>query len=84
MATSPTSELTQQSKQDLQARNDASAEKKAEAVAAATGDKTYIVAKGDTLSLIAKKNSVTVADLRSWNDLKNDNVKIGQVLKLGL
>ena len=84
VATSPTSELTQQSKQDLQARNEASAEKKAAAVAAATGDKTYVVAKGDTLSVIAKKNSVTVADLRSWNDLKNDNVKIGQVLKIGL
>ena len=84
VATSPTSELTQQSKQDLQARNEANAEKKAEAVAAATGDKTYIVAKGDTLSVIAKKNSVTVADLRSWNDLKSDNVKIGQVLKVGL
>jgi phosphate transport system substrate-binding protein len=27
---------------------------------------------------------VTVADLRSWNSLKNDNVKIGQVLKVGL
>lgn len=53
-------------------------------MAAATGDKTYIVAKGDTLSVIAKKNSVTVADLRSWNDLKSDNVKIGQVLKVGL
>lgn len=83
-AISPTSELTQQAKQDLQARNDANAEKKAEATAAASADKTYTVAKGDTLSVIAKKYSTTVADLRSWNSLKNDNVRIGQVLKVGL
>lgn len=83
VATSPTSELTQQSKQDLQARNEANAEKKAEA-AAASGDKVYTVSKGDTLSVIAKKYSVSVADLRGWNSLKNDNVKIGQVLKVGL
>jgi len=83
VATSPTSDLTQQAKQDLQARNDASTEKKVEA-AAANGDKVYTVSKGDTLSVIAKKYSVTVADLRSWNSLKNDNVKIGQVLKVGL
>ena len=94
-AIAPTSELTQQAKQDLQARNDASTEKKAEASAAATAnataaatsaalDKTYTVNKGDTLSVIAKKYSVSVTDLRSWNGLKNDNVKIGQVLKVSL
>ena len=94
-AIAPTSELTQQAKQDLQARNDATTEKKAEATAAATAnataaatssalDKTYTVVKGDTLSVIAKKYSVSVADLRSWNSLKNDNVKIGQVLKVSL
>jgi phosphate transport system substrate-binding protein len=83
-AIAPTSELTQQAKQDLQARNDASAEKKAETAGSSSLDKTYTVVKGDTLSVIAKKYSVTVADLRSWNSLKNDNVKIGQVLKVGL
>ena len=94
-AIAPTSELTQQATQDLQARNDATTEKKAEATAAATAnataaatssalDKTYTVVKGDTLSVIAKKYSVSVADLRSWNSLKNDNVKIGQVLKVSL
>lgn len=83
-AIAPTSELTQQAKQDLQARNDASAEKKAETAGPSSLDKTYTVVKGDTLSVIAKKYSVTVADLRSWNSLKNDNVKIGQVLKVGL
>jgi len=48
----------------------------------ATGDKTYTVSKGDTLGVIAKKYSVTVAQLKQWNNLSNDNVKIDQVLKV--
>jgi phosphate transport system substrate-binding protein len=44
--------------------------------------KLYTVSKGDTLSVIAKKHDVTVAQLRDWNHLKNDNLKIGQVLHL--
>jgi phosphate transport system substrate-binding protein len=40
------------------------------------------VDKGDTLSAIAQKHDVTVAQLRDWNHLKNDNLRIGQVLHL--
>ncbi len=43
---------------------------------------TYTVVKGDTLSGIAKKNSVQVTQLREWNHLKNDNLKLGQSLRL--
>ncbi|HET6911934.1 MAG TPA: substrate-binding domain-containing protein [Rhodanobacteraceae bacterium] len=43
---------------------------------------SYTVDKGDTLSSIARKYSVTVADLRKWNDLKNDILRVGQVLQL--
>jgi phosphate transport system substrate-binding protein len=42
----------------------------------------YTVSKGDTLSSIARKNSISVSDLRKWNGLKNDNLRVGQVLKL--
>lgn len=49
----------------------------------AAGGKTYKVAKGDTLFSIAKSHSVDVAQLRSWNHLKNDNVKLGQSLRIG-
>jgi phosphate transport system substrate-binding protein len=51
----------------------------------ATGDsgKTYTVAKGDTLFSIAKKHSVEVAQLRDWNHLKDNNVKLGQSLRVG-
>lgn len=44
--------------------------------------KLYTVSKGDTLSVIAKKHDLSVAQLRDWNHLKNDNLKIGQVLHL--
>ena len=45
--------------------------------------KLYTVSKGDTLSVIAKKHDVSVEKLREWNHLKNDNLRIGQVLHLG-
>ncbi len=49
--------------------------------AAAAGE-TYTVAKGDVLSSIAKKFSVSVSQLRNWNHLSSDNVKVGQVLQV--
>jgi phosphate transport system substrate-binding protein len=41
----------------------------------------YTVVSGDTLSKIARKNSVSVGDLRKWNGLHGDMLKVGQVLK---
>ena len=46
------------------------------------GGKTYTVSKGDTLSLIAKRHAVEVAQLREWNHLKNDQIRLGQVLRV--
>jgi membrane-bound lytic murein transglycosylase D len=43
---------------------------------------SYKVAKGDTLSKIARNNKTTVKQLRELNNLKNDNLKIGQALKV--
>ncbi|MBF2545118.1 1,4-beta-N-acetylmuramoylhydrolase [Listeria seeligeri] len=43
---------------------------------------TYTVVKGDTLSKIASKYKVSVANLKSWNNLKSDNIYIGQKLKV--
>lgn len=42
----------------------------------------YTVKKGDNLSLIADKNKVTIADLKQWNDLANNMVKVGEKLKI--
>lgn len=43
---------------------------------------TYSVQSGDTLSHISMKFDVSVAELRSWNGLKNDFLRIGQVLQV--
>jgi phosphate transport system substrate-binding protein len=55
---------------------------KAEKKPAAAGGKTYKVAAGDTLYSIAKKNNVDVNQLRAMNGLKDNNVKLGQTLKV--
>lgn len=43
---------------------------------------TYQVKSGDTLWSIAKKNKVTVSQIKSWNKLKSDRIKPKQVLRL--
>lgn len=53
----------------------------------ATADKkpaaTYRVAAGETLYSIARKHGVDVAQIRSWNHLKDNTVRTGQVLRVG-
>jgi phosphate transport system substrate-binding protein len=43
---------------------------------------TYTVSKGDTLSTIAKKHAVQPEQLREWNHLKSDRLKLGQSLRI--
>lgn len=48
-----------------------------------TGDTTidtYIVQSGDTLSHISIKFDVTVSQLKQWNNLRSDTIRVGQVL----
>ena len=45
-------------------------------------DKTYVVVKGDTLYSIAKKYNTTLDSIKSKNNLKNNTLSIGQVLKI--
>lgn len=47
-----------------------------------TGPRIYKVSKGDTLSSIAKRHTVDVIQLRQWNHLKNDQIKLGQILRV--
>lgn len=42
----------------------------------------YIVRSGDSLSKIAKKTGSTVAALKTMNGLKNDTIRVGQILKI--
>ena len=43
---------------------------------------TYTIRRGDTLSAIALRNGVALAELRRANNLKNDQIHIGQTLKI--
>ena len=43
---------------------------------------TYIVKSGDSLYSIAIKNKITVARLKSLNNLKSNNIKAGQTIIL--
>lgn len=40
----------------------------------------YTVVKGDTLSLIASRNNITVQQVKEWNKLSSDLILIGQKL----
>ncbi|TQR19366.1 3D domain-containing protein [Psychrobacillus vulpis] len=42
----------------------------------------YTVQKGDTLYKIAKKHNVSISNLKSWNNLKSDNIKPKQKLTI--
>ena len=44
--------------------------------------KQYQVRKGDTLGGIAARHGTSVKQLRQWNSLQHDRLKIGQTLKL--
>lgn len=50
----------------------------------ATGgvDITYAVVAGDAMSLIAQRFGVTSAAIRAANNLPNDDIRIGQILKI--
>jgi membrane-bound lytic murein transglycosylase D len=42
----------------------------------------YVVKKGDNMSIIAGINKVTIDELKEWNDLKTNVVKVGEKLKI--
>ena len=44
--------------------------------------KTHTVKKGETLSSISRKYGCTVNDIKKWNNLKSNTVKVGQKLKI--
>ena len=44
--------------------------------------RTHTVKKGETLNSIAKKYGCSVNDIKKWNNLKSNTVKVGQKLKI--
>lgn len=47
-----------------------------------TNVRTHTVKKGETLSSISRKYGCTVNDIKKWNGLKSNTVKVGQKLKI--
>lgn len=47
-----------------------------------TGRVRHKVKRGESLSAIASKHRVTVAQLKKWNRLKSNNLRVGQVLSV--
>lgn len=45
-------------------------------------DKTYTVQKGDTLYNLSKRFNVTIEQIKTWNGLAEEGIKIGQKLIL--
>ncbi len=54
-----------------------------QASSASTKSRTYEVKPKEGLYSVAKKHSVTVQQLRDWNNLTSDDLKIGQQLIVG-
>ena len=48
--------------------------------ATVSGGTTYTVKSGDALSTIAEKFKVTVTQLKNWNNLSGNNIRVGQKL----
>lgn len=46
------------------------------------GPRLYKVVSGDTLSVIAQRNGVSLQQLRRANQLSNDRIRVGQVLRI--
>jgi LysM repeat protein len=51
-------------------------------VPATASDGVITVAAGESLFTIARRHNVTVAQLREWNGLANDKIRIGQNLRV--
>lgn len=69
-------------KQVLKVTKDDSSYSSSSSTESTVRDKTYTIKSGDTLSAIAVKHSTTVKKLKGWNNLKNDLIFPGQVIKV--
>jgi lipoprotein NlpD len=43
---------------------------------------THTVVKGDTMYNVCKRYNISVAQLMQWNNLSEQSIKLGQVLKI--
>lgn len=66
----------------IEKTNIAQEKKRIAAIKKANAVKIYVVKSGDTLGHIAKRHKVTVTQLKKWNGLKSDFLRVGQKIKI--
>ncbi|MBC7439286.1 MAG: LysM peptidoglycan-binding domain-containing protein [Flavobacterium sp.] len=74
----PKSNVTENIKSEV-ANNDAKNNKQ-QTTEVISSNSEYTVQKGDNLSSIAKKYNVSVSDLKTWNNIQDNNVKLDSKL----
>ena len=71
-----------QAEADETRRNAAAEQRRSAAAKTAPAPTTYTVQSGDTLFSVAKRHNLSMADLSALNNLKSQNIRQGQVLKV--
>ncbi|WIK66251.1 LysM peptidoglycan-binding domain-containing protein [Globicatella sanguinis] len=77
-----TTETTAEGDETAETTEETSSETSAESETTASQEQTYDVVEGDTLNKIAEKHGVTVEALKAANELTDDNIFVGQTLKI--
>ena len=77
-----TEDTTAEGDETSETTEETSSETSAESETTASEEQTYKVAEGDTLNKIAKEYGVTVEALKAANNLTDDNIFVGQTLKI--
>ena len=75
-------EALKQEQEKLNKQKESEEKARIAAIKKANAVKIYYVKSGDTLSHIAKRHKVSVRQIKQWNNLKSDFLKIGQKLKI--
>ena len=77
-----TTETTAEGDETTETTEETSSEASDESEATASEEQTHEVVEGDTLNKIAEKHGVTVEALKAANNLTDDNIFVGQTLKI--
>lgn len=75
-------EALKQEQEELNKQTEAKNNARVAAIKKANAVKIYLVKSGDTLSHIAKRHKVSVRQIKQWNNLKSDFLRVGQKLKI--
>jgi LysM repeat protein len=75
-------ETLKQEQEELNKQKESEEQARIVAIKKANAVKIYHVKSGDTLSHIAKHHKVSVRQIKQWNNLKSDFLRIGQKLKI--